>query len=171
MAAYPVRPIRVENNVAYITLTKGYEAVIDAADVPLVGGFNWLALLGSRTVYVMRHKKTQAGPNVKFYLHRVLLDAPPGMVVDHINGDGLDNRRANLRLATVAENSRNARRALSNTTGLKGVTHHLRDGRWQAQISVDGQIKYLGSFEHPDLAHAVYCAAARFYFGEFARAE
>ncbi len=168
MAAYPVRPIRVENNVAYIPLTKGYEAVIDAADVPLVGGFNWLALLGARTVYVLRHKKTPAGPNVKFYLHRVLLDAPPDMVVDHINGDGLDNRRANLRLATYAQNSRYSRRAASNTTGFKGVTYAVREKRWQAQIVVDGRAKYLGSFEHPELAHAVYCAAARFYFGEFA---
>lgn len=171
MAAYPVRPIRIEGNVAYITLTKGYHAVIDADDVPLVGGFNWLALLAPRTVYVMRHKKTQAGPNVKFYLHRVLLDAPPGLTVDHINGDGLDNRRANLRLATHAENCRNARRASTNTTGFKGVTYLQREQRWQAQLYFEGQLKYLGSFEHPELAHAVYCAAARFYFGEFARSE
>jgi hypothetical protein len=95
---------------------------------------------------------------------------PHGMDIDHINGDGLDNRWSNLRLATRAENIRNSRTKATNTSGFKGVSWHKRDRKWQAHIKINGRSKNLGLFEAPEDAHAAYVAAAQKYHGEFARA-
>lgn len=88
--------------------------------------------------------------------------------VDHINGDGLDNRRENLRVCTHAENTRNKRMLSANTTGLKGVSWHKKDKKFRAQIGFDGQKVHLGNFDDPHLAHEMYCLAADMLHGEFA---
>lgn len=88
--------------------------------------------------------------------------------IDHINHDGTDNRIANLRIATRAQNGANRRRFKNNTSGFKGVT---RSGNgWQAQVFYDGAYQYLGHFKSPDVAHLAYVEAARSLFGEFANA-
>jgi hypothetical protein len=88
--------------------------------------------------------------------------------VDHINGNGLDNRKANLRLATVAENSQNARRRKDNASGFKGVYWDKYWKRWKAQIRYDGKCKRLGTFSTPEEAHEAYCRAAQDFHGQFA---
>jgi putative intracellular protease/amidase len=95
----------------------------------------------------------------------------PAEHIDHINGDPSDNRFANLREATHAENMRNSKRNLRNTSGVKGVRWHKRDRRWEAYITVDGRVIYLGSSKTAEDAHAAYAAAAREFHGEFARVE
>lgn len=164
------REIRVIGDLAFIPLSQGYEAVIDAADVTLVMGFNWTAKVTPWTVYVGRNE-TLGGKLVLLRLHRVLLNAPLGVHVDHINGDGLDNRRVNLRLATNAENGRNQRRHANNACGFKGVYWHKRGKKWAASIGFNGQNKHLGLFNKPESAHAAYCEAAALLHGEFARTE
>lgn len=168
MAAKSLRPIRIEGNVAYIPLTKRYEAVIDAADVPLVSGHNWHAAEKPRTTYAVS-KERRGGNLMELQLHRAILSAPDGMQTDHIDGDGLNNRRCNLRLATPSENARNQRRARDNTSGFKGVWWHKGRRKWQAQIMAGGRQKYLGLFNTAEEAHAAYCEAARSLHGEFAR--
>lgn len=106
-------------------------------------------------------------------IHRVIWilsvgPIPPGMFVDHINGDPCDNRLANLRLATAAENSRNRKRTVRNTTGFKGVTKSA-SGKWVAQLEVHRKSYSLGSFNCPTAAHLAYCRGAKKHFGEFAR--
>lgn len=93
----------------------------------------------------------------------------PESIVDHINGDKLDNRVANLRLATNAENCRNRGAQSNNTSGHKGVGWHKRDRKWQAYIAVDGRQKCLGNFDTLDDAAAAYRAAATIMHAEFAR--
>ena len=88
-------------------------------------------------------------------------------VVDHINGNGLDNRKANLRIASATENGRNRRRHSNNTSGFKGVKKDK--GRWVANIGGSKNRIRLGSFETPEEAHAAYCEAANRLHGEFAR--
>lgn len=90
--------------------------------------------------------------------------------LDHANGQRDDNRIANLRLATPAQNRRNSRRAKNNTSGFKGVTFHKGSGRWRASIQVDRRAVTLGGFVTAEDAYAAYVAAAKRYFGEFARA-
>jgi hypothetical protein len=105
------------------------------------------------------------------YLHRWLLDAPPGVLVDHRNGDSLDNRRStNLRLATNQENQRNQVRVRGRSR-YKGVAWNCRRRQWQAKISVDGRDVHLGWFRADAEAEAAraYNQAAQRYFGLFAR--
>jgi hypothetical protein len=90
----------------------------------------------------------------------------PVAEIDHINGDGADNRFANLREATRGENARNRARQ-NNTSGFKGVVG--RGTRWEAKIYYDGREIYLGTFATPEEAHAAYAKAALEHHGEFAR--
>lgn len=165
----PVRPIRIEGDTAYVTLTRGYEAIIDAADIPLVEGWNWTAFVTTWTVYAMRWQPSGSKQS-SLKLHRVIMDAPRGVKVDHINSNGLDNRRANLRLATDSENARNSRRRSDNTSGFKGVTRCKESRRWIAQISDRGGSRHIGRFDTPEAAHAAYLEAAARIYGDFARA-
>lgn len=167
MANRSIRPIRIEGNVAYVPLTKGYEAIIDVSDVPLVEGRNWTALVKSNTVYAYRRIKSSGCTNVR--MHRLLLDCPRHLEVDHINGNGLDNRRINLRLATCAQNRKNVRPHKKSASGLKGAAYHTQTGRWLARIKCDGKTHYLGIFQTAQQAHEAYCKASVELHGEFAR--
>jgi hypothetical protein len=163
------RPIRIEGDAAYVPLTKGYEAIIDAADVPLVEGVNWFAVVQLSAVYAQRSARRVNGKRKAVLLHRVIMDAPDGLEVDHVNGDGLDNRRSNLRLATRSENQHNRRVQNNNTSGFKGVSWHKRDLKWYARIGLDGRRKLLGFFDTPEAAYAAYVEASTRLHGDFAR--
>ena len=89
--------------------------------------------------------------------------------IDHINGDGYDNRIANLRVATRTENNGNMRRPKHNTSGLKGAYWDKRAGKWLAQIKHRRQQHHLGFYDTAEEAHAAYCAAAARLHGDFAR--
>lgn len=90
--------------------------------------------------------------------------------IDHINGDQADNRIANLRLASRAQNSQNKRVPRHNTSGFKGVSINRKSGKWVAMIQVASKQMYIGRFNTKEEAHAAYCTAAAKFFGEFARA-
>jgi hypothetical protein len=163
-----IRPIRIEGDVAYVTLTKGYEAIIDAADVPLVEGFNWCSRADGLTFYAARTDYSSGKKTVR--MHRVIMNCSKGFEIDHIDGDGLNNRRSNMRLSTHAENMRNRRIAKNNTSGFKGVAWDKNGAKWRAKIKVDGEQIHLGQFDTPEAAHAAYVAASEKLHGEFARA-
>ena len=166
------RPIKIDGEVAYITLTKGHVAVIDAADVPLVDGWNWhsidykksMTVYASRTVWI-------GGGRFRIFMHREILDAPTNMQVDHIDGDGLNNMRENLRLATSSQNCHNHRISLRNTSGFKGVSRHKKSDKWRAYIRFQGRQIWLGLFDTPEEAAAAYAAASEKFHGEFGRLE
>lgn len=96
---------------------------------------------------------------------------PDKMVIDHINGNPFDNRLCNLRIATKAQNNRNAKKPSTNTSGLKGTSLIRKTGRWVAQINIKGKRKNLGRYDTREEAHLVYMEAAKQIYGEFARAE
>lgn len=165
-----IRQIRVEGNIAYVPLTLGHEAIIDASDVFLVSQWNWHAMPRANTVYAKRTDNTQT-PKQTVLLHRAILSDRQSMIIDHRNGNGLDNRRCNLRFATNAQNQHNRRIGADNTSGFKGVYWHQAGQGWAAQISLNGKIQYLGIYETAQCAHAAYCEASAKLHGPFGRTE
>jgi hypothetical protein len=165
-----IRPIRIEGNIAYVTLTKGYEAVIDAVDVDIVARFNWTAYLTTSTVYAAR-KDTSGAKQINFYLHRAIMGNPAGIEVDHINGDGLDNRRCNLRAATRSQNAQNTRVRSDNTSGVKGVWWDSARRKWASEIRVRGRKLFLGRHNDLESACEAYAYASEKFHGEFRRTD
>lgn len=147
-----------------IELTQGYEAVVDDEDLPPVARFKWRAQIMPTTVYAVRQVGGRANRRM-VYLHGFLTGWSR---VDHVDCDGLNNRRSNLRAATQQENLRNTRKRTGATSQYKGVWLHAA-GRWRAAIQVDGVKRYLGLFHSEIDAAAAYDAAARELFGDFAR--
>lgn len=96
---------------------------------------------------------------------------PDGFDIDHIDGDGRNNRITNLRLATRSQNGANRRLQVNNASGMKGVSFYRKTKKWKAQISVRGHVKSIGYFKTIEEAAAAYRAAASEHFGEFRRDE
>jgi hypothetical protein len=168
MGSIMKREIIVLGDLAYIPLSNGQFATIDAVDVPLVEGYNWTAAVRKHTTYVERNSVT-GGVRKIVLLHRVIAGTPDGMFTDHINGDGLDNRRCNLRVVDKVQNGRNQKVTERNTSGFKGVTWDSQRGKWRSQIVVDHKQRYLGLYLNPEDAHAAYAKASAELHGEFGR--
>lgn len=152
-------------DVVRLPLTKGRSVLIDAADLPAVSCHRWHASdTGEGRWYAARRRKVGEGRPGTIKMHTFLTGWPQ---VDHINGDGLDNRRCNLRPATSAQNSANARRARTSRSPYKGVEYQ-RSGRWRARICPRGQSIELGFYDTAEKAARAYDSAARAIYGEFA---
>jgi hypothetical protein len=122
-------------------------------------------------VYAARNCKRGAGPRKKILMHRVIADTPDGLFADHRDGNGLNNRRGNLRSATHQQNTQNCRTRKDNRVGLKGVAPSSVPNKWVARIVWRGKLRHLGTFDAPEKAHEAYCTASATLHGEFARAE
>ena len=146
-----------------IALTGGEVALLDAADAPLVRGHRWMLTIRRTGRYATRWRRID-GKRAQWAMHRALLTPADGMVVDHINGDGLDNRRANLRVATAAENARNQRRITAS--GVIGV--RFSKGKYVVRICRAGDQRHIGSFATLAEAAQARREAELKYHGEFA---
>lgn len=148
-----------------IALTRDMHAIIDDQDKDLISPYTWHAACLHGYWYAM---SSTSGNNKPLYMHRVILMPPPNVLIDHRNGNGLDNRRHNLRLCNHQENARNAKLSSNNSSGMAGVHWHIHQQRWIARITVDYKKIQLGSFKDLDEAIAARKAAELEYFGEFA---
>lgn len=139
-------------------------ALVSDEDFGALSQFRWhLHSAG----YAYRAVKN-AGKQTNFLMHREVAQPDPGFVVDHINGNRLDNRRENLRVCTYAENARN-NGAIKKSSALRGVSWHAKAGKWRATIKLNGKSKHVGYFATEAEAAAAYDEAARSLHGEFAR--
>lgn len=151
-----------------IELTRGEYAKVDDCDYRFLMNFNWQVHEMRGVYYTKTSVVVQRSPKKMFWpsMHRMLTDFPVGMVVDHVNGNSLDNRRSNLRICTQAENTRNNKLGKNNTSGIKGIYRVVN--KWKTLIGVDGKSVHGGTFECPLLAANKYRELARKYHGEFA---
>jgi hypothetical protein len=152
-----------------IPLTKGQVAIVDAADYEWLNQWKWHALWSDRThsFYAARATPRVNGKQRGIRMHRVILNAPESVFVDHKNHNTLDNSRLNIRLATRLQNRWNADKQKNNTSGFKGVTWSKQRQRWVVFIFVDGKRKFLGRFKSRELAGAARRAAELQIHGEF----
>lgn len=153
-----------------IPLTKGKVAIVDDCDYEELSKYKWCAARRKDGLaYYAIRSVWGNGKNKRIFMHRVITECPQGMQVDHIDGNGLNNTRANLRNATQSQNNANSRKPKSNKSGFKGVHLHTQRKRWVAMIKINKKARYLGIFDTPELAHQAYCLAAKDLFGDFAR--
>lgn len=150
-----------------ISLTQGMTALVDDADYHLVSPYCWTAFKSRTSVntwYAQRTICHPVGRRSNVLMHRVILAAPAGVMVDHKSHDGLDNRRDNIRLATRGQNAANSHR--SNASGYRGVLAH--GNYWIARIWHEGRKRHLGTFKTPEDAAHAYNLAAKELHGDFA---
>lgn len=152
-----------------IPLTQGKFALVDDEDFDrLVAMGKWYIKKDSCNFYAVRTIKIN-GKRMQLPMHRAILCMKfGGLVVDHIDGDGLNNRKINLRICTHAENMRNVKKPTSNTSGYKGVTFNKRLNKFVAQIGVSGKKIHIGCFENAVSAAVAYNLCAEKYFNSFA---
>ena len=161
------RIIQIVGDVAYVPLTKGYVAIIDAEDVRKVHAWDWSARVKGHTVYAQRVFRRD-GKSKMVLLHHQLMGIPDGGHIDHINHNGLDNRRSNLRFATESQNQQNRRVSSRSRLGLKGVYFDAKRGKYVAAIQKDKRKQTLGLFETAEEAKVAYDKAAYTLHEQFA---
>lgn len=152
---------------SWCQLTRGYVVLVSPDDVADVGRWSWSTLClpdGKR-----RAVRRENASGTMFYMHRQILAAADGDVVDHKNANGLDNRRGNIRVCRQAENVRNQRPQRRRVSSrYKGVYHDKTRGQWQAYVNKDGKRYRLGRFASEVEAAEAYDAKAAELHGEFA---
>jgi hypothetical protein len=154
-----------------IPLTQGLFALVDDAEFAALNAHKWHAVkmgTASRPLfYAVRNITIAANKGRLELMHRRIMRATHGLVVDHINSDTLDNRRINLRLCSQGENMKNMRSG-PNKHGFRGIAKSSI-GTFAASTRVNHKSKYLGCFPTAELAARAYDAAALNEFGEFAK--
>jgi hypothetical protein len=146
-----------------IPLTKGRYALVDPADYHTLKKYKWSAIKKPNTYYAVRYLRKN-----EISMHRHITNAPPHLVVDHIDHNGLNNTRANLRLCTRAQNSLNQKIRKGCSSKYKGVYWHKRDKKFYAQVSFKGESFHLGCFKEEKKAAIAYDKNAKILFGDFA---
>lgn len=144
--------------------SKVFLTAVDDSDYNVISQYNW-KLDGKG--YVKRSCKV-GGNWIAIYMHREVMKAKKGQVIDHKNRNPLDNRKENLRFCTQRQNLMNRRSDLKNKSGYKGVFYHTKDKAWRAKIGIDGKVMHIGNFRNVIDAAKAYNEAAKKYHGEFA---
>ena len=144
---------------------KGYDVLIDNDIASVILARKWHVSRRKKGVYFATSVFTSNGRTHEKRLHRVIAGAPPNVIVDHINGNTLDNRRENLRWCSAGQNTRNRNNYGINRTGHKGVIK-VKD-RYRAKVTFEGKHIHIGYFHTPEEAAEAYRQKARELFGEF----
>ena len=150
-----------------IQLTRGKIAIVDDDMYDYLMQWKWYAHSLSGKFYSTRCIRI-GGKKITILMHRIIMNTKKGLVVDHINGLTLDNRKVNLRICTHGENIRNQKLSISNKSGYKGVYFNKRDSNWRARIQLNNKEIHIGCYINIKDAARAYNEAAVKYHGEFA---
>lgn len=155
---------RIKGAVAYVPISRGFEVLVDAADLGLVNRYKWTADVrkkkSSTSVYAFRTNEEKTTE----YLHRYIMGAKDSdLTVDHINGNTLDNRRSNLRVVSYSSNCQNRPKILGCASQYIGVSF-LRN-KWRSRIRFNCKEFHLGTFDNEEDAAIYYDLAAQFLYG------
>jgi len=170
--AWPVmiyRQLKFGYTYRKIYLDEGLWTIVDSGDYYRFARFKWCISGDKGKFYAIRGQMISPADSKITQLHRLIMDAPKGILVDHRNNDGLDNRRANLRLATHTQNQWNKRKIKNASSQFMGVSFHKKLRNWAAYINMAGKKIHLGYFDSEIEAAKTYDEAAKKYRGEFAR--
>ncbi len=153
-----------------IKLSQNKEAIVDDKDYEYLNQWKW-SYHTSGYAYRMKHAKRVKGETRKgiaYYMHREVMKAPDGKLVDHINRNKLDNRKSNLRLCSQRQNLMNRNKPSNNTSGYKGVSYCKRDKVWEAYINADNKKEHIGKYKNIKDAVVAYNNRAYELYGEYA---
>ena len=156
----------VENIVEiYITKKNGdkFTLLIDLEDLEKVKRYTWCVTQKKKRLYALCRTKSQI-----VYIHQYILNYDNPLTCDHINLNGLDNRKSNLRICTNGENNRNKPLQKNNTSGVTGIYFHKKNKNWIVQINVNGKPKNFGSFLNKEEAIKKREQLKKEYHGEYA---
>jgi hypothetical protein len=166
------RKIRYGYAFRRIPLTRGKYAIVDPERYEELAKYKWYATRNKKGIYAVRMVKAKKGSRVRqkvVRMHRVVLKPPEGKFIDHINHNGLDNRIANLRVATPQQNLWNTRKRKCNCSSkYKGVSRSKSKKKWRARINFNGRGIFIGYFDIESAAAMAYDAKAKELFGEYA---
>lgn len=150
-----------------IKLSQGLVAKVDNDDFEKLSKLNWYASR-NRKYYARRHQMIN-GKKSKVYMHREIMGVTESNIfVDHIDGDGLNNTRANLRVASHSENLANVPKRNGTSSKYRGVNFKKSTGKWQAQIQHNNKLHWVGSFDDEVEAAKAFDKKAHEFFGDFA---
>jgi len=155
---------------AEVGLTQGKYAIVDPDNYYWLSQHKWYAARGGHSFYAARGKWSKIQKKrLSIMMHSVILAPPPGRVTDHINHNGLDNREANLRIATLAQNARNCRQnKKGKSSKYRGVWYNKQNKKWRATIMLNRKRRQIGYFKKEIDAAKAYDRAAKQLHGEFA---
>ena len=156
------------NGLVFVKLTQHKWAIVDGVDYDKIKMYRWGACRDGKVFYARAGIKNNDGGYTNKSMHRLLMNAR-GLQIDHRNGNGLDNRKCNIRKATDNQNKRNRTKQNNNTSGFKGVSFCKRRKKWVANIKVNNRNISLGRFITPEAAALAYKAATIKYHKDFAR--
>lgn len=162
----------LSNGTSIVELTQGQWTILDTEDWEKIKEMKWFAKLDVKlNGYYAHHttKRDSLGNQKTIRMHRLIVGTDLGDVIDHINGDTLDNRKCNLRMDLEKRNNQNYRKPSNNTSGFKGVYWFKRTNQWKSQISCNNIKMHLGLFDDINKAIEVYDMAACYYFKDFCK--
>ena len=148
-----------------IPLSRGTFTIVDTKNLRMLNLYKWY--MARSYGYKRYARRAENGKTI--YMHREIMNAPDGMGVDHINGNGLDNRRENLRFCTIAQNRMNSVKIIAKSSGFKGVEWHKSHHKWRARITAAKKEIHIGYFNTELDAAEAYDEKALELFGEFAK--